>query len=152
MTFKWRNLLVSAMSSCLASKDFASISCSVWRSFLLLQIANYIPSDEDLDYPAKLEGSPNTISETDLGVEWNSQISSMVLVIFSCSLYTYILSLQDDENADVFKTWYPPLEKTLSCLSKLYRCLEPAVFTGLAQARLSVTLLLPFCQKIPVHV
>lgn len=29
--------------------------------------------------------------------------------------------------------WYPPLEKTLSYLSKLYRCLEPVVFTGLAQ-------------------
>ncbi|KAH0897791.1 hypothetical protein HID58_047359 [Brassica napus] len=40
---------------------------------------------------------------------------------------TYIRDeAQDDENADVFKTWYPPLEKTLSCLSKLYHCLEPA--------------------------
>ncbi|KAK9101646.1 hypothetical protein Scep_025076 [Stephania cephalantha] len=38
-----------------------------------------------------------------------------------------------DENPDVYNTWYPPLEKTISCLSKLYRCLEPAVFTGLAQ-------------------
>ncbi|KAL9311617.1 putative oligomeric Golgi complex, subunit 3 protein [Arabidopsis thaliana] len=94
------------------------------RTYIRDEIANYTPSDEDLDYPAKLEGSPNTTSETDLG---------------------------DDENADVFKTWYPPLEKTLSCLSKLYRCLEQAVFTGLAQARLSVTLLLPFCQKIPIH-
>lgn len=36
-------------------------------------------------------------------------------------------------NSDVFKTWYPPLEKTLSCLSKLCNCLEPTVFTGLAQ-------------------
>jgi hypothetical protein len=94
------------------------------RTYIRDEIANYTPSDEDLDYPAKLEGSPNTTSETDL---------------------------RDDENADVFKTWYPPLEKTLSCLSKLYRCLEQAVFTGLAQARLSVTLLLPFCQKIPIH-
>ncbi|KAL0701644.1 hypothetical protein Bca4012_057766 [Brassica carinata] len=40
-------------------------------------IANYIPSDEDLNYPAKLEGSPNITSDTNLG---------------------------DDENADVFKT------------------------------------------------
>lgn len=47
--------------------------------------------------------------------------------------------VQDDENADVFKTWYPPLEKTLSCLSKLYRCLEPTVFTGLAQVRLPIS-------------
>ncbi|XP_010461756.1 PREDICTED: conserved oligomeric Golgi complex subunit 3-like [Camelina sativa] len=82
------------------------------RTYIRDEIANYIPSDEDLDYPAKLEGSSlNTTSETDLG---------------------------DDENADVFKTWYPPLEKTLSCLSKLYRCLEPAVFTGLAQEAVEV--------------
>ncbi|CAH8334719.1 unnamed protein product [Eruca vesicaria subsp. sativa] len=79
------------------------------RTYIRDEIANYIPSYEDLDYPGKLEGSANTPSDTNLG---------------------------DDENADVFKTWYPPLEKTLSCLSKLYRCLEPAVFTGLAQARL----------------
>jgi hypothetical protein len=81
------------------------------RTYIRDEIANYTPSDEDLDYPAKLEGSPNTTSETDL---------------------------RDDENADVFKTWYPPLEKTLSCLSKLYRCLEQAVFTGLAQEAVEV--------------
>nr|VDD02010.1 unnamed protein product [Brassica rapa] len=81
------------------------------RTYIRDEIANYIPSYEDLDYPAKLEGSPNTTSDTNLG---------------------------DDENADVFKTWYPPLEKTLSCLSKLYRCLEPTVFTGLAQEAVEV--------------
>ncbi|CAN7054316.1 unnamed protein product [Brassica rapa subsp. trilocularis] len=81
------------------------------RTYIRDEIANYIPSYEDLDYPAKLEGSPNTTSDNNLG---------------------------DDENADVFKTWYPPLEKTLSCLSKLYRCLEPTVFTGLAQEAVEV--------------
>lgn len=46
-------------------------------------------------------------------------------ICFSC--------LQSAQSPDVSRTWYPPLEKTISCLSKLYRCLEPAVFTGLAQ-------------------
>ncbi|XP_010537514.1 PREDICTED: conserved oligomeric Golgi complex subunit 3 isoform X2 [Tarenaya hassleriana] len=81
------------------------------RTHIRDEIANYIPSDDDLDYPAKLEKSSDATSET---------------------------NLVDGENPDVFKTWYPPLEKTLSCLSKLYRCLEPAVFTGLAQEAVEV--------------
>lgn len=43
-----------------------------------MQIANYIPSDEDLNYPAKLEGSPNTTSDTNLGVKYNFQFVSIV--------------------------------------------------------------------------
>ncbi|XP_016651945.1 PREDICTED: conserved oligomeric Golgi complex subunit 3 isoform X2 [Prunus mume] len=74
------------------------------RTHIRDEIANYFPLDEDLDYPAKLERS----------VADNLETTSA------------------DENL-VFKTWYPPLEKTISCLSKLYRCLEPGVFTGLAQ-------------------
>ncbi|TQD77096.1 hypothetical protein C1H46_037372 [Malus baccata] len=74
------------------------------RTHIRDEIANYNPLDEDLDYPAKLEGSAADQLET----------------------------TSADENL-VFKTWYPPLEKTISCLSKLYRCLEPEVFTGLAQ-------------------
>ncbi|KAG2584259.1 hypothetical protein PVAP13_6KG286200 [Panicum virgatum] len=42
------------------------------------------------------------------------------------------------DNSDVYVTWYRPLEKTVSCLSKLYRCLEPSVFTGLAQEAVEV--------------
>ncbi|KAF7837597.1 conserved oligomeric Golgi complex subunit 3 [Senna tora] len=82
-------------------------------------IANYIPSDEDLDYPEKLKLSSESTSETD-SVKCLSQ------------------QLIADDNPDVFKTWYPPLEKTISCLSKLYRCLESAVFTGLAQEAVEV--------------
>ncbi|OVA05252.1 Conserved oligomeric Golgi complex [Macleaya cordata] len=80
------------------------------RTHIRDEIANYLPFDEDLDYPAKLEQSAETVPVTTSG----------------------------DENPDVFKTWYPPLEKTLSCLSKLYRCLEPTVFTGLAQEAVEV--------------
>ncbi|KAM7275531.1 hypothetical protein ACFE04_017397 [Oxalis oulophora] len=75
------------------------------RTHIHDEIANYVLSDEDLNYPAKLEQS------TDMKQE----------------------SASVDENQDIFKTWYPPVEKTISCLSKLYRCLEPSVFTGLAQ-------------------
>ncbi|XP_038990079.1 conserved oligomeric Golgi complex subunit 3 [Phoenix dactylifera] len=74
------------------------------RTHIREEIANYRPSDVDLDYPAKLERSIETTSDTTV-----------------------------DDNSDVFRTWYQPLEKTVSCLSKLYHCLEPAVFTGLAQ-------------------
>ncbi|GMJ07578.1 Conserved Oligomeric Golgi Complex 3 [Hibiscus trionum] len=74
------------------------------RTHIRDEIANYIPFDEDLDYPAKLQQSEDVKTETSA-----------------------------DSNPFVFKTWYPPLEKTISILSKLYQCLEPEVFTGLAQ-------------------
>ncbi|EXC13608.1 Conserved oligomeric Golgi complex subunit 3 [Morus notabilis] len=77
------------------------------RTHIRDEIANYLPLSEDLDYPAKLEQSAEKKPQTEI--------------------------TSAEENPDVFKSWYPPLEKTLSCLSKLYRCLEPAVFTGLAQ-------------------
>nr|PNR40884.1 hypothetical protein PHYPA_018287 [Physcomitrium patens] len=66
-------------------------------------IANYIPSADDLDYPARLE----RLATAAVGSE--------------------------EEGRDSYLTWYPPLGKTLSCLSKLYRCLEPPTFTSLAQ-------------------
>ncbi|XP_071732124.1 conserved oligomeric Golgi complex subunit 3-like isoform X1 [Rutidosis leptorrhynchoides] len=75
------------------------------RTHIRDEIANYLPLEKDLDYPGKLEQSAET----------NPDPNSL------------------DQSSDVFKTWYPPLEKTVSCLSKLYNCLEQAVFTGLAQ-------------------
>ncbi|XP_073033506.1 conserved oligomeric Golgi complex subunit 3-like [Primulina eburnea] len=80
------------------------------RTYIRDEIANYPPTDEDLNYPAKLEQSTETKLETS----------------------------SSDQNLDVSRTWYPPLERTISCLSKLYRCLESAVFTGLAQEAVEV--------------
>uniref|UniRef100_A0A0D6R7B6 Conserved oligomeric Golgi complex subunit 3 n=1 Tax=Araucaria cunninghamii TaxID=56994 RepID=A0A0D6R7B6_ARACU len=73
------------------------------------EIANYLPSAEDLDYPAKLEQAARSSSGNEVA-----------------------------DNSDAFETLYPPLEKTLSCLSKLYRCLDPTIFTGLAQDSVGV--------------
>ncbi|KAJ8441010.1 hypothetical protein Cgig2_021374 [Carnegiea gigantea] len=82
------------------------------RTHIRDEIANYLPLNEDLDYPAKLEQSPVT-------KEGDEEV-------------------QSDDNQNLIRTWYAPLEKTLSLLSKLYRCLEPAVFTGLAQEAVEV--------------
>ncbi|XP_066327016.1 conserved oligomeric Golgi complex subunit 3-like isoform X1 [Miscanthus floridulus] len=79
------------------------------RTHIREEIANFRPSDEDLDYPGKLERSVDTSSSATVG-----------------------------DNSDIYVTWYRPLEKTVSCLSKLYRCLEPSVFTGLAQEAVEV--------------
>merc|ERR1719228_1939705 len=42
--------------------------------------------------------------------------------------------------ADLHGMWYPPVRRTLLTLSKLYRCLEKPIFTGLSQEVLSACL------------
>lgn len=42
-----------------------------------------------------------------------------------------------DSPADLHGMWYPPVRRTLVCLSKLYRCLEREIFQGLSQEALS---------------
>ncbi|KAJ1691410.1 hypothetical protein LUZ63_015565 [Rhynchospora breviuscula] len=79
------------------------------RTHIREEIANYRPSDADLDYPKKLERTVEAASAP-----------------------------ANEDNSDIYETWFRPLEKTVSCLSKLYHCLEPAVFTGLAQEAVEV--------------
>ncbi|XP_006660180.1 conserved oligomeric Golgi complex subunit 3 isoform X1 [Oryza brachyantha] len=79
------------------------------RTHIREEIANFRPSDEDLDYPGKLERSVDATASSNAS-----------------------------GNSDIYVTWYRPLEKTVSCLSKLYHRLEPSVFTGLAQEAVEV--------------
>ena len=44
---------------------------------------------------------------------------------------------QRESSLTSYTTWYPPVQQTLLCLSKLYRCVEPKVFAGLAQDAVS---------------
>jgi conserved oligomeric Golgi complex subunit 3 len=39
--------------------------------------------------------------------------------------------------ADLHGMWYPTVRRTLACLSRLYRCVDRAIFQGLSQEALS---------------
>ncbi|GAQ88312.1 oligomeric Golgi complex component 3 [Klebsormidium nitens] len=84
------------------------------QTYMRDEIANYNPTPDDLDYPAKLEKVPSTQSEIQEE------------------------GAAGEDGQDAYTTWYPPLERTLSCLSKLYRCVDHNIFTGLAQEAISL--------------
>lgn len=39
---------------------------------------------------------------------------------------------------DLHGMWYPPVRRTLVCLSRLYRCVERPIFQGLSQEALAM--------------
>lgn len=39
----------------------------------------------------------------------------------------------DATSAALYRTWYPPVQRTLLLLSKLYRAVDAKIFSGLAQ-------------------
>ena len=79
--------------------------------FIRDEISSFVPSSSDLDYPNKLLNS-QTQSPTSTSAPINPTKRSGT-------------------------SWYMPLEKTLVCLSKLYRCLDTDVFRYLAQQCIS---------------
>ena len=60
---------------------------------------------------------------------WHQQSSAM-----PCEV---ICLLQKESSPGAYASWYPPVQQTLLCLSKLYRCVEARVFAGLAQDAVS---------------
>ena len=78
------------------------------QKFLRDEVGNYIPSSMDIDYPKKLMFCNNLTKNNSLNLSSQSAL------------------------------WYPPLEKTLKCLSSLYRCIESTTFSGLAQEAISL--------------
>lgn len=38
-----------------------------------------------------------------------------------------------ESDLEAYRVWYPPVRSSLLCLSKLYGCLDPKIFNGLAQ-------------------
>ncbi|EIE20882.1 Sec34-domain-containing protein [Coccomyxa subellipsoidea C-169] len=81
------------------------------QAFIKEEVTGFQPKAEDLDYPNKL-------------VRLAEQPDAAVPDSHADSLNAYT-------------TWYPPVQQTLLCLSKLYRCVEAKVFAGLAQDAVS---------------
>ena len=46
--------------------------------------------------------------------------------------------VEDEVDEDDISNWYPPLERTLTCLAKLYRCVDVKTFSGLAHEAVSM--------------
>ncbi|XP_061082338.1 conserved oligomeric Golgi complex subunit 3 [Conger conger] len=119
----------------------------VYRTHIYIQtdIIGYNPAPGDLAYPEKLEmmekiaqslkeeqmkmASPDTsFSEVQLE-EPNAKKSSG-----GTEASRPLASISP---ADLHGMWYPTVRRTLVCLSKLYRCIDRAVFQGLSQEALS---------------
>jgi len=84
------------------------------EKFILEEIELFAPTKADLNYPGKLEKFNEDHSS-------NSNNNN-----------------NDNKNmAHSSSLWYPTLDLTLMCLSKLYRCVDDAVFDSIAQQALS---------------
>ncbi|CAI5498530.1 unnamed protein product, partial [Closterium sp. Naga37s-1] len=93
------------------------------HTFMRDEISNYVPTSDDLDYPGKLQraAAKSAAAAAAAAQEGDPQAAGA-----------------EEQGGDSYAGWYPPLESTLACLSKLYRCVDADIFTGLAQEAVAV--------------
>uniref|UniRef100_A0A671TMB8 Conserved oligomeric Golgi complex subunit 3 n=1 Tax=Sparus aurata TaxID=8175 RepID=A0A671TMB8_SPAAU len=114
----------------------------VYRTHIYIQtdIMGYNPAPGDLAYPEKLEMMERiaqSLKEEQMKQTSQESVFSDVQLEDpdgrrnTSSLQTTI------SPADLHGMWYPTVRRTLVCLSKLYRCIDRAVFQGLSQEALS---------------
>ncbi|XP_063190763.1 conserved oligomeric Golgi complex subunit 3 isoform X2 [Chroicocephalus ridibundus] len=122
----------------------------VYRTHIYIQtdITGYKPAPGDLAYPDKLEMMeqiaqslkeeqkklPSEASFSDVRLE---DPDSCNLVKSGSSESLNPRHQTTISPADLHGMWYPTVRRTLVCLSKLYRCIDRAVFQGLSQEALS---------------
>lgn len=41
--------------------------------------------------------------------------------------------MQKESALNAYSAWYPPVQQTLLCLGRMYRCVDARIFGGLAQ-------------------
>ncbi|KAL8186710.1 UNVERIFIED_CONTAM: Golgi transport complex subunit 3 [Gekko kuhli] len=122
----------------------------VYRTHIYIQtdIVGYKPAPGDLAYPAKLEMMEQiaqSLKEEEKKLPADGSFSDVKLEDpescnavkadspESCPTRTH----STISPADLHGMWYPTVRRTLVCLSKLYRCIDRAVFQGLSQEALS---------------
>uniref|UniRef100_A0A8C0YB34 Conserved oligomeric Golgi complex subunit 3 n=1 Tax=Cyprinus carpio carpio TaxID=630221 RepID=A0A8C0YB34_CYPCA len=123
----------------------------VYRTHIYIQtdITGYKPAPGDLAYPDKLqmmEKIAQSLKEEQMKLTSSSSFSDVQLeesdnkrLIGSgeCLSSHNPRSHSTVSPADLHGMWYPTVRRTLVCLSKLYRCIDRAVFQGLSQEALS---------------
>uniref|UniRef100_A0A8C5FPT0 Conserved oligomeric Golgi complex subunit 3 n=1 Tax=Gadus morhua TaxID=8049 RepID=A0A8C5FPT0_GADMO len=118
----------------------------VYRTHIYIQtdITGYNPAPGDLAYPEKLEMMERiaqSLKEEQIkllsqeasfsDVRLEDPGSGSICVTEASRMQASI------SPADLHGMWYPTVRRTLVCLSKLYRCIDRAVFQGLSQEALS---------------
>lgn len=104
-------------------------------------VQNYKHSEEDLDYPNKLMPHDSTLTSTSQSASTSTSLSPSIdstSISLNSSPPTASVNASRSSREQLFASWHPALERTLMCLSKLYRCVEPSVFKYLAQESVSV--------------
>uniref|UniRef100_A0A8C1TJE1 Conserved oligomeric Golgi complex subunit 3 n=1 Tax=Cyprinus carpio TaxID=7962 RepID=A0A8C1TJE1_CYPCA len=115
----------------------------VYRTHIYIQtdITGYKPAPGDLAYPDKLqmmEKIAQSLKEEQMKLTSSSSFSDVQLEESDNKrLIGSGECLSTVSPADLHGMWYPTVRRTLVCLSKLYRCIDRAVFQGLSQEALS---------------
>ncbi|KAL1115855.1 hypothetical protein AAG570_006144 [Ranatra chinensis] len=115
----------------------------IFRTYMYLKtdIAEYKPSPGDLAYPEKLH-MMQSLNEQERSALSESR-SSLVSVGSATSqevakINTAPYNMSEGSPADLHGMWYPPVRRTLVCLSRMYRCVERPIFQGIAQEALTL--------------
>ncbi|XP_063069386.1 conserved oligomeric Golgi complex subunit 3 [Engraulis encrasicolus] len=121
----------------------------VYRTHIYIQsdIIGYNPAPGDLAYPEKLEMMEKiaqSLKEEQLRLaSGESSFSDVQLEDAEAKKAASSGAVEGSRiqttisPADLHGMWYPTVRRTLVCLSKLYRCIDRAVFQGLSQEALS---------------
>uniref|UniRef100_A0AAY4DLG7 Conserved oligomeric Golgi complex subunit 3 n=1 Tax=Denticeps clupeoides TaxID=299321 RepID=A0AAY4DLG7_9TELE len=119
----------------------------VYRTHIYIQtdITGYNPAPGDLAYPEKLEMMEKiaqSLKEEQLKMRTADSSFTDVQLEDTESKKGHAMNLSPRlqtsiSPADLHGMWYPTVRRTLVCLSKLYRCIDRAVFQGLSQEALS---------------
>ncbi|XP_054268663.1 conserved oligomeric Golgi complex subunit 3 [Macrosteles quadrilineatus] len=121
----------------------------VFRAHLYLKsdIAEYNPSPGDLAYPEKLEmmeSIAQSLHDQEMAALSRSESRASLVSIGSTTsqevsrLTTTHRNFPASSPGDLHGMWYPPVRRTLVCLSRLYRCIERPIFQGLSQEALTL--------------
>lgn len=146
MQHRWHNLSHCALPACGGAPTLAAAwlpstrrvcleilppFCHLRQAFVREEIAGFVPKPEDLDYPARLQRQqqqqpPAAAAEAAEaanggaapgpdGAAAGGEPGGAV-----------------GASGELYAAWYPPVQRTLLLLSKLYRGVDQRIFNGLA--------------------
>mmetsp|Transcript_38034 Transcript_38034/g.90364 ORF Transcript_38034/g.90364 Transcript_38034/m.90364 type:complete len:779 (+) Transcript_38034:255-2591(+) len=105
------------------------------QAYLKDSVASYFPTSSDTDYPGRLVAAAQARSPEDGAAQ--NQIPEVVEAQAQAGG-----SPEKDSSLasmDPYSLWYPPLQRSLLLLSKVYRCLPKSIFGGLAHEAVAST-------------